>query len=252
MWTTIKTNRAQTIDVLDANTNTVLDTRNLSSFANGAYVVWNIKGHVKFRLTNTAGTAANAVLSGLFFDAQGSTGGGVVVSNTASYVKTDTGNSGSWKGVYGVAGYNVINNASSYPSYANVASSGNANYTWAASTANLPALQKAGTATDRIAACWYSGSNFLVDVNLTDGQTHQVSLYCVDYDQANRAQTIDVLDANTNARSSTRSNLSSFAERRVHGVEHQGTCQVPADQYGRISMRMHCPQRPVLRLSTGQ
>jgi len=57
--------RAETISVLDADTNTVLDTRSASSFVNGEYLVWNVGGHVTFRLTATAGP--NAVVSGVFF-----------------------------------------------------------------------------------------------------------------------------------------------------------------------------------------
>ena len=129
--------------------------------------------------------------------------------NAATFVKSDAATKGAWKGVYGSAGYNIINNAVSNPSYANVSASGSSSWTWAASTTYAPCLQKAGTATDRIAACLYSPSSFVVDMNLTDGQTHQVSLYCLDYDNNNRSQTIEVLDADTNAALDTQ-NLSSF------------------------------------------
>ena len=204
-------NRSQTIEVLDADTNAALDTQNLSSFQSGKYLVWNIKGHVKFRFTNKAGVNTNTVLGGLFFDVVGGGGGGggSVPSNVASFVKSDAGTSGSWKGAYGSAGYNIINNAVSNPSYANVSASGASSWTWAGSTSVSQALQKAGTATDRIAACLYSPSSFVVDMNLTDGQTHQVALYCLDYDNNNRSQTIEVLDADTNAALDTQ-NLSSF------------------------------------------
>ena len=37
-------------------------------------------------------------------------------------------------------------------------------------------------APDRIAACWYSTTSFTVDVNLTDGQTHDLELYFLDWD----------------------------------------------------------------------
>ncbi len=198
--------RAETIDVLDADTNTVLDTRSLSGYQNGAYVCWNIKGHVKFRLTNT-GAGPNAVFSGIFFDAQNTGGGGSTVAS-ATFVKSDTTSQGTWKGKYGADGYNIINYAASYPGYATVSASGNATWTWDSSTSNLPALQKPDSATDRFCACWYSGTNFIVDVNLTDGNTHQVTLYSTDYDAYNhwnRAQTIDVLDATTNAVLSTQS-----------------------------------------------
>ena len=200
--------RAQTIDVLDATTNAVLSTQSMSNMQNGVYMVWNIKGHVRFRLTNTApGVSANAVLSGLFFDAPGS---GTGSATTATFVKKDTGTSGSWKGVYGSAGYNILNYGASLPTYAGVAGSGQSVYTWSSSTSFPVALQKPGTATDRFESCWYASGSFVVDVNLTDGNTHQVSLYCADFDPWGRGQTIDVLDANTGAVLNTQT-LSSFA-----------------------------------------
>jgi hypothetical protein len=58
--------RIQTIDVLDAATGTVLDTRTLSSFTAGQYLIWNITGHVRFRLTCRGGP--NAIVNGMFFD----------------------------------------------------------------------------------------------------------------------------------------------------------------------------------------
>src|SRR5207248_1594584 len=58
--------RSERVDVLDASSGAVLDTRTLSSFGGGQYLVWNLSGHVQLRLTNLAGQ--NAVLSGLFFD----------------------------------------------------------------------------------------------------------------------------------------------------------------------------------------
>ena len=62
-WDT--TSRVERIDVIDPSTGTVLDTRTISSFQNGDYLTWNLKGHVQFRVTSTAGL--NAVVSGLFF-----------------------------------------------------------------------------------------------------------------------------------------------------------------------------------------
>ena len=42
-----------------------LDTRNISLFNNGIYLIWNLSGHVKINVTLTAG--GNAVISGAFF-----------------------------------------------------------------------------------------------------------------------------------------------------------------------------------------
>src|SRR5262249_51730728 len=105
-----------------------------------------------------------------------------VVGASASFVGTDTTTQGTWKGTYGTAGYNVIADLASYPSYVTVSASGQSTFTWAASTQDVRALQKAENgATDRIAACWY-GQNFTIDINLTDGQTQEVSLYALDWD----------------------------------------------------------------------
>ena len=57
--------RTQRVDVLNATTGAVLDTRTVTAFSNGQYLVWTIGGHVTFRVTNTG--PANAVVSGLFF-----------------------------------------------------------------------------------------------------------------------------------------------------------------------------------------
>jgi hypothetical protein len=45
---------------------TVLDTRTLSGFVGGVYLVWDLTGNVTLRVTNTG--PQNAVVSGLFFD----------------------------------------------------------------------------------------------------------------------------------------------------------------------------------------
>ena len=60
--------RLQKIEILD-NSQTpprVLDTRSLSNFSGGQYLVWNLTGKVLLRITRTAGP--NAVISGLFFE----------------------------------------------------------------------------------------------------------------------------------------------------------------------------------------
>jgi uncharacterized membrane protein YkoI len=70
--------RSETIQVVDANTGAVLDTRTLSSFNNGVYLVWNLSGHVKINVMWTGGV--NAVVSGAFFGGTGATTETVTVS----------------------------------------------------------------------------------------------------------------------------------------------------------------------------
>ncbi len=59
--------RSQTLEVLDAATGAVLDTRSLSAYAQGKYVVWDLKGRVRIKATRTG--KVNAVVSGIFFGA---------------------------------------------------------------------------------------------------------------------------------------------------------------------------------------
>jgi hypothetical protein len=60
------------------------------------------------------------------------------------------------------------------------------------------ALQTSPGATTRIAACDYSNSPaFTMGLDLTDGKTHKVALYVLDYDFQNRAETIRITDAIT-------------------------------------------------------
>jgi hypothetical protein len=119
------------------------------------------------------------------------------IRGAATFVQVDSVTQGNWKDVYGVDGYQTINDAVSYPQYAQVSSSGAA-FTWASSTTEARGLQKAAL-NDRIAATWYQQNAFSIDVNLTDGALHRVAVYCLDWDAQQRAQTLEVVDAATNA-----------------------------------------------------
>ena len=115
---------------------------------------------------------------------------------------------GNWKNVYGNDGYNTVNDALSYPSYARVNVIGYTSPTWDDSTTDVRALQKAASS-DRVAARWSANSSFTIDLNITDGQSHSVAIYCLDWDGNNRSQRIDVLDWATNTLLDSRS-ISSF------------------------------------------
>src|SRR5205807_10461299 len=158
-WDSYGGGRSERVDILDAN-NTLLDSRSVSGFANGQYLVWNLSGHVTLRITNL-NASSNAVVSGLLFGAGTTTS---PASGTASFLKTDTTTTGSWKGVYGADGYNIIDDKANYPAYVSVTPSGNADYIFAGSTTDSRALQKASSTTDRIAACWYSPGSLSIDL----------------------------------------------------------------------------------------
>jgi len=173
--------RRERIDVLNS-AGAVLDSRTVSSFTRGQYEVWDIAGNVTFRFTRLAGTGA--VLSGIFF--------GGPLPGAATFVKADTTDQGNWQGVYGAEGYNVIGASASDPSYAMVVPSGASKTVWAKTTTAVKALSN--PAGGRIAAAWYA-SSFTVNVNVTDGQTHHVALYLLDWTNSGRKERIDVLNA---------------------------------------------------------
>lgn len=124
------------------------------------------------------------------------------MANAAAFIKSDT-TQGSWMVRYGGDGHNVIGGDLSYPSYVTVTPSNQLSFTWAGSTADQRALSFQSTG---IAACWFTGNSgvFTVDVNISDGQSHQLAIYVLDWDGLTglsglRSQTIDILDGDTSA-----------------------------------------------------
>jgi hypothetical protein len=192
------TSRAESVSVLNASSAAVLDTRTVTNFNGGVWLVWKIAGHVTLQVTRTAGS--NAVVSGLFF--------GAPTLSTASFVSTDSTTQGTWKGVYGADGAFTAGDANNPASYAQVAFAGQNSWTWATNSTDLRALQQAN-GSSRTAATWYATNAFTIDVNLTDGQTHKVSLYCVDFDSSVRTDQITVIETASGVTLDTRS-LSSF------------------------------------------
>jgi hypothetical protein len=59
--------RSERIQLIDAATGSVLDTQTVQSFHGGVYLSWQASGNLVIKVTHLGG--ANAVLSGLFFDA---------------------------------------------------------------------------------------------------------------------------------------------------------------------------------------
>ena len=119
--------------------------------------------------------------------------------SAATFVSGDMATHGTWKGVYGAEGYNVVGEGASYPSYVQVTPGNKADWTWQWSTTDADALQRAANVPDRIAACWYSAGDMTIDLRFTDTQTHRVSIYFLDWDAAGRNETIQITDAESGA-----------------------------------------------------
>ena len=144
--------------------------------------------------TNAAGSVTSTPVT-VTVTTSGGGGGGT----SATFVRTDTATQGNWRGVYGTEGYSLATDVKALPAYAQVTMTGNLGWTWSPDTTDVRGLQRP-TGTKRFAATWYNQSSFVVDVGITDGKSHRVALYVVDWDTASkRVQTIEVLDASTNA-----------------------------------------------------
>ena len=207
--------RSMTVDVLDGTTQSVLDSRTISFFSSGKYLVYEGTGTLIFRFTNTAGIS-NAVLSGILFGEPGSSS-----SNSVTYLSTDTSTQGNWKGIYGGDGYDIINSSYSYPSGVTITPSGNSSWIWASSTSDVRGLVKADPDTDHIAATWYSSNSFTVTIDL-GSTTRQVAFYLLDWESAGRSMTVDVLDGQTESVLDSRS-ISSFSSGKYLVYEGSGT-----------------------------
>lgn len=185
--------RSETIQVLDPSTETVLSTQSISAFTNGVYIVWNVSGHVEFQLTSVTGP--NAVISSIFFQPTTAAGPKAPV---ASFVASDTNTQGNWRGVYGADGYWVAQDTAAIPSYSAFSPENQWNWTWNPDP-NDPRAPENAARSGRLASAWYNPGSFTLNVNVTDGQTHQFAIYAVDWDSRGRAESIQVTDANTNA-----------------------------------------------------
>jgi fibronectin type 3 domain-containing protein len=207
------TGRSETVTVTDAASGTTLATTDVTSFLGGKYAVFDISGAVTVTISNDPGSP-NAVASAIFFDAGPSTAGPVSTTpGTASLLKTDTATQGNWNGAYGTDGFNVIGGDTSVPSYATYTVSGGQYwqfYDWQL-TGNWESPpptdprdpQVARGDTNRVAATEYDQNSITFNLSLNDGQTHQLALYLLDWDQQGRAETVTVSDATSGTPLST-------------------------------------------------
>lgn len=124
---------------------------------------------------------------------------------TATLVNVDWTTQGNWLNKYGRDGYRMVTyNSLNTPTYATVSIAAPNIYTWASTTTDPRALLKPD-GSSRFAACYHSDSttkestSFTITLNVTDENPHRVSLYCLDWDSADRQQNITMFDLNSGA-----------------------------------------------------
>jgi hypothetical protein len=145
--------------------------------------------------------SARAFVSGMADSAVASASFTVQSSSTSSakvsFVGIDTTRQGTWKGVLGTEAYSIPADVQVAPSYITIGATGKSEWTWVYSTTDARGVQRPNLA-NRLASCAYN-SSFQYDLNFTDGKTHSLALYCLDWDRANRSQLIEILDYDSKA-----------------------------------------------------
>ena len=123
---------------------------------------------------------------------------GKVFSATANlqFLGFNTERKGNWRGAIGAEGYLLARDAWKIPNYAQVSFSSPPEWFWAYTTWDSRALFRP-PGTSRLASCWYHPTSFEMNLKITDGKSHKLSLYNLDWDRAQRVQKIEIIDAVT-------------------------------------------------------
>lgn len=130
---------------------------------------------------------------------------------SASLVRLDPSTQGTWTGLYGAQGYNVVDGGSSVPNYASMSITGSQPaYDWSGVTGPQDLQVSPGSSTT-VAACDYSSSSFTVNVNISDLIGHQVALYLLDGDDKGRTETVQAFNALTGAVLTPATTVSNFS-----------------------------------------
>ena len=143
---------------------------------------------------------------------------------SANYVGEDTNTVGNWKGKYGADGELIPSDVTNPPPYATVSLIGNATTALVTDTNDPRELQPSNASASARVVSTYS-NNFTIDLNLTDGNLHRVSLYLADFDNAGRAETITIIDPATQTVLSTQ-NFSSFSSGVYESWNIKGHVQI--------------------------
>ena len=119
-------------------------------------------------------------------------------ASSAVFLKSELTLSGHWAGTHGAAGYVLVNNLTNLPAYVSLRPIRNDSTILTSSTHDGRALQNPNSDfSDGFVGVWSSSTNFALDLNLADGNTHRVELYCLDWLYTGGTQTIQVTDPAT-------------------------------------------------------
>ena len=189
--------------MVDPANGQVLDSRVISSFSGGEYLTWKMTGNLDLVFTGLSGP--NPIVNGIFVRSGQS---GLSLGDIYLNRHDDEGKLG---GNLWYRGLRCHGGRLFVPSYARITTTNTSSLVRDASTTDPRGLQVPGSSS-RVAAMWYNQSSgpFTVDINLTDGLSHDVSIYAVDWNNLGRSEEVQVIDPSTGTVLDTRT-ISSFA-----------------------------------------
>ena len=112
----------------------------------------------------------------------------------ATVLGVDAATQGDWKTAYGADGYDIAGDSAADPIYAITSTTGVTTQVWESPSADARGLLFADSS-ERLVAAWHAQPSLTIDVQFTDGLAHQISLYALDWDDAGRAEQVQVFDA---------------------------------------------------------
>jgi nitrogen fixation protein FixH len=117
----------------------------------------------------------------------------------ARFVGSDASTRGTWKGIYGSAGWalaktpNIVNRPP-FVSVLNLPPPASV-FTYADPTVDSRGLQRPPMFLDRFAAVWADSAAVQLGIEFADLLTHRIVIYCVDWDTVGRAEKIEILNS---------------------------------------------------------
>ncbi len=110
-----------------------------------------------------------------------------------NFVKTDEYTAGNWNSFYGAEGFAAAGAFTQFPPYVQTLAQEPAVRIWAGQTLDGRALPTpAGS--NRVASAWFSATATEMDFNITDGRSHRLAVYLVDWDNQGRSERLELLD----------------------------------------------------------
>jgi len=192
-------NRNLTVDIVNTDTGTLIDSRSITNFNGGRYLIWQLRGNFTIRIKNNGGASPDAVLSGFFVDPlPDSSIPSSDPNSVARFEGFDVTTKGNWVGKYGgQAAMIPLDTDQTLPAWTGYRPFGTDAFStidWGNPFGDVRALQKASDHSQRIVSAISATTEFGLTFNFTDGNVHRLALYNLDLDGEYRDQFFEIVD----------------------------------------------------------